>query len=248
MDYIEICEWNKFQHYKKRNPPWIKLYASILDDDDFDCLQDDSKLLFFCLLPFASRRNNKMLIDFPWLQKKLPINKKITQKTLQPLVNAGFIACYQDDSNVIAPCKQDAMPEKRRDRAKTETETETEHLSIFDSARELFGGTKRGNPTEFENFQKHTDWKEVLPLLLPAIEKQIEWRKNAGGEFRPPWKNFQTWINNRCWEEEPAVDQKERRVHPVVKCANCGDRGKWGTRVGFKVYCSTECKRKGEGW
>ena len=36
MDYIEICEWDRFQHYKKRNPPWVKLYSKLLDDDEFD--------------------------------------------------------------------------------------------------------------------------------------------------------------------------------------------------------------------
>ncbi len=119
MDYIKIYEWDKFQHYKKRNPPWIKLYSKLLEDDDFDCLPDDSKLLFFCLLLFASRRNNNVSLNYIFLQKRLPITKKITKKTLQPLIDAEFIECYQGDSKVIAGKEQDATPE-------TETETETE--------------------------------------------------------------------------------------------------------------------------
>ena len=98
MEYIEICEWDTFQHYKKRNPPWVKLYVKLLDDDDFCLLPDDSKLLFLCLLPFASRRKNKIRLHFPWLQKKLPIDKVITMDTLQPLIDADFIKCYHDDS------------------------------------------------------------------------------------------------------------------------------------------------------
>ena len=114
MAYIEIVNWKVFQHYKQRNPPWIKLYNTPLDDDDFDCLPDDSKLLFFCLLMFASRRDNKINLDFAWLQKKLPIRKKIKQRMLQPLIDVGFIACKHNDSTMIAGCKQDAMPEKSR--------------------------------------------------------------------------------------------------------------------------------------
>ncbi|MDR1349140.1 MAG: DUF6291 domain-containing protein [Prevotellaceae bacterium] len=81
----------------------------------------------------------------------------------------------------------------------------SEHEAIFDIFIKRFGGTKRGLNTEFENFKKkHKDWKDVLPLLLPALEKQIEWRAKAkaANSFVPEWKHLKTWINQRCWEEE----------------------------------------------
>ena len=78
-------------------------------------------------------------------------------------------------------------------------------LSEFDNFRKLYPGTKRGNETEFTNFtKKHEDWKAVLNDLLPALNKQIAWRKEAGltQQFVPQWANLQTWINQRKWEEE----------------------------------------------
>jgi len=80
----------------------------------------------------------------------------------------------------------------------------TREFEVFDAARRYWLGTKRGGPTEFANFRKHhKDWKEVLSLLLPAIEAQEfrRFRMAKKGEFVPPLKHFQTWINNRCWEE-----------------------------------------------
>lgn len=80
-----------------------------------------------------------------------------------------------------------------------------EQEAMFREALTSYPGTKRGFNTEFYNFvRKHKDWKEVLPLLLPAISKQQkvhEWLK-GNNSFCPPWKHFQTWINNRCWEDE----------------------------------------------
>jgi len=75
---------------------------------------------------------------------------------------------------------------------------------IFNKFRIIYPGTKRGIDTEFNNFiKKHKDWKEVLPLLLITVENQIKYRENtAPGTFIPQWKNLQTWINQRCWEEE----------------------------------------------
>lgn len=170
MDYLEICEWDRFQHYKKRNPPWVKLYSAVLDDDDFDAMPDASKLLFFCLLPFASRRNNKIKNDLSWLQKKLPISTKITKKTLQPLVDAGFINCYQDASKKIALNKQDATPE-------TETETEQSKGEAEKSREETGEFPESLNVpiflTAWEDWKKHR--VEIRHKLTPTtISRQLK--------------------------------------------------------------------------
>lgn len=75
----------------------------------------------------------------------------------------------------------------------------------FEEFRKLYPGTKRGLDTEFANFKKkHKDWNTVLPTLKGILEKQIEVKRNirANGGFVPEWKHLQTWINQRCWEEE----------------------------------------------
>lgn len=70
----------------------------------------------------------------------------------------------------------------------------------FDVFRKVYPGTKRGLTTEFENFRrKHKDWREVIPLLLPAANAYAEQTRGTPKEFI---KHLQTWINNRCWETE----------------------------------------------
>jgi hypothetical protein len=79
---------------------------------------------------------------------------------------------------------------------------------IFDSFRKNYPGTKKAIDTEFSNFKKHKDWREVLPLLDDALKKQKEARAARARQrkFVPEWKNLQTWINQRCWEEEISTD------------------------------------------
>ena len=74
----------------------------------------------------------------------------------------------------------------------------------FENFRKLYPGTKRGYETEFNNFKKHKDWKLVVDQLYGKLQQQIEIRskKKINGDFVPEWKNMQTWINQRCWEEE----------------------------------------------
>ena len=101
------------------------------------------------------------------------------------------------------------------------------HEDTFEQARKLYPGTKRGLPTELDNFKKHKDWKEVLSLLVPAIEAQIQWRKTANGEFREAWKHFRTWINQRWWEvdlPETVETDKKTKLYPI-KGKSCGKQG-----------------------
>ncbi len=101
-----------------------------------------------------------------------------------------------------------------------ESKVNNKEKEIFDIARKIYLGTKRGLDTEFENFKKkHKDWKEVLSLLKPAIQNQIQWHKEKKlrKEFVPEWKNFQTWINQRCWEEEsPKLNEPELEVERKI--------------------------------
>jgi hypothetical protein len=54
-----------------------------------------------------------------------------------------------------------------------------------------------------ERWAKMNGTRPAITILLEAIRKQTEWRKNAGpDDFRPPWKNPATWLNGRCWEDE----------------------------------------------
>ena len=38
--YFSVRNWDEFQHYKDRDPTWIKLYNRLLDDYAFGLLPD----------------------------------------------------------------------------------------------------------------------------------------------------------------------------------------------------------------
>jgi hypothetical protein len=95
----------------------------------------------------------------------------------------------------------------------------TKEEEIFNDFRKAYPGTKRGNYTEFYNFQiKHKDWKEVLSTLLPLLKEQerIKEKKRELQMFVPYPKNLQTYINQRCWEEE-IPEPKEQQKHEEGK-------------------------------
>ena len=98
------------------------------------------------------------------------------------------------------------------------TEVSNEEL-VFDRFRKAYRGTKRGLETEFTNFKKkHKDWKQVLPNLLVMYERQCSLKDEARqrGCFVAQEKNLQTYINQRCWEEEPQFSDPQRQQKETV--------------------------------
>ena len=80
-----------------------------------------------------------------------------------------------------------------------------EDNSDFAAFRKAYPGTKGGLKTEFDHFKKkHKDWKAALPLLMPALDTEKQWRTQAteSGVWVPQWAHLKTWISQRRWEQE----------------------------------------------
>jgi len=133
-----------------------------------------------------------------WLRKATMITTmKTTRGMIITICNYNIYQASANHDNCYRNRATKATGKPRTPDTANEND-KNKYMSIFDESRKLFKGTKRGLSTEYENFvKKHKDWKAVLPLLLPAVKNQIIWR----AEDKRYWKNFKTWINNRCWEE-----------------------------------------------
>ena len=112
--YISVRSWDRYQHYKKRHPPWIKLYNTLLDDYDLMALDPRLRWMAVAILLLASRTDNKIPADLTMLRNRLWMDD-LTQADVDKLVSVGFVRLSQDASTPLAtPISQ------------TETEGETE--------------------------------------------------------------------------------------------------------------------------
>jgi hypothetical protein len=96
---LTIKNWNTFQHYGKRNPPWIKLHRAILDDYAFCALPDVSKAHLMLLWLYASQNNGTVPHDVPFLERKL----SITGLDIEVLIRHGFLV--QNGAASATPAK-----------------------------------------------------------------------------------------------------------------------------------------------
>jgi hypothetical protein len=125
MEYLGVVNFEKFQHYKTRNPPWIKLYASVLDNYEFGCLQDASKAHLMGIWLLASKTGNKVPADPEWIGKRIQSSEPVD---LQPLMEHGFIEL---SSNTLAVCKQNHHLETEKSREETENNKGAEAPNPF---------------------------------------------------------------------------------------------------------------------
>lgn len=88
MDYLSVKKLEQYQHYKDRDPKWIKLYYSILDDEAFIFLDETLRCRYMTCLILASRSNNQIPADSSYLKKVMRLDKA---PNLQPLIDCGFL-------------------------------------------------------------------------------------------------------------------------------------------------------------
>jgi len=136
MNYIRIKNLEKFQHYKHRSPPWIRLHRSVLRDHAFGRLQDASKAHLMMLWLLATEYENKVPADLGWLGSILCTTEPIN---LDELVSAGFIEPCDDAGNALASRTQNVTTEKSRvEKSRVEKYTgeseKTEELANPESA------------------------------------------------------------------------------------------------------------------
>ena len=114
---MRVKNFAKFQHFKDRSPPWVKLYRDILDDPDWHELDAEAAKVLVMLWLIASEDESKQG-KLPEL-KKLSFRLRIEQKRLEKLCINLSHWLEHDDINVISDVYQLDAPER-------ETERETE--------------------------------------------------------------------------------------------------------------------------
>ena len=85
--WIVIPRWDEFQHYKDRQPVWIKVYLELADNEDWVKLTlAERGLLVSLWVEFGSARGQLPLSAVP-----ARVRQKVLSRTIESLADAGFI-------------------------------------------------------------------------------------------------------------------------------------------------------------
>lgn len=88
MKYLQVKNFEAFQHYRNRAPIWIKLYRSLLTDYEFASLPDATKAHLILIWLIASETENRVPADPDWIARRIGAQESVN---LDLLVRLGFL-------------------------------------------------------------------------------------------------------------------------------------------------------------
>jgi hypothetical protein len=166
---MKIKNWSKFQHFKDRKPPWVKLYRDLLDDIEWHELDPIAAKVLVMLWLIASEDEGSIPPN-----KQLAFRLRMSEKETEVCTSKLSHWLEQEDDNTISGRYQDDAPE-------TETETETETDIICPPDGEPLDGNKLPG----------CDHKAVIALYhqnLPTLRKVEVWNETRKGYLRQRWR------------------------------------------------------------
>lgn len=176
---MRIKNWPKFQHYKQRKPPWIKLYRELLDDIEWNRLSGDAAKTLIMLWLVASEDDGRL----PAIQT-LCFRLRVSEASLSDSISDLSHWLEQDASDVLASRKQDAPLEK-------ETEKETEKEGEVEKEKEKDVAVPNRGTAEPASAKPKKEPNQFWPVLIEHIKRKWEYKKRPHGKFTMDGKDAQ---------------------------------------------------------
>lgn len=210
-----IKNWTRFQHYRDRNPPWIKLHVEILASADWVMLDDASKLLMIVCMIIGAKDAGVICDDEAYFRRVAYLCKT---PNFRPLIECGFLEPLADASN-CEHVRATARPEKEK-----EKEAEKESISRASRFAEfwLVCPRKVGRAKAERLFVK-LETSVSADLMIIGMQRYA--RQQVGKD--PTYVlHPATWLNGRRWEDEDGkpADETDGREPTQEEIDSASDR------------------------
>jgi len=192
---MKIKNWNKFQHFKDRKPPWVKLYRDLLDDIEWHELDPKAAKVLTMLWLIASEDDGNIPST-----KQLAFRLRMPEKETEVCISKLSHWLEQDDYSTISERYQDDALETERETEK-EREKETKKATIV--------ATPIGVSQEvWDSFvkQRKTKKAQITELVIAGIQREAN---KAGWSL----ENALNEIVVRNWQSFKAEWVKEKQSH-----------------------------------
>jgi hypothetical protein len=199
MEYLEVANWDKFQHYKKDNPTWIKLYVNLFRDADWAMLTDAQRGQMVMIWMLASARKGQ-IPACPKMVKRLCIMD--SEPDLNLFISLGFII---GSIKAIEKLYKEPIPEteERREEDK-DTRSKSADLHRPRKAVTRFDEFWHVWPKKRLKKDSRKVWKirsldDKADMIIADVRKRVKSDKQWREGFVP---NPTTYLRGDRWEDE----------------------------------------------
>lgn len=210
-EYLQIRNWHEFQHYKERNPPWIKLHVNIFASEDWVTLADASKLVMVACMIIGSKNGGKVPNNPDYIKRVAYLDKR---PDLTPLIECGFFekplasaSTKQADASAVQADASECLTRERGD-----TDTEEKDISIkFDSWWSVY--PRRVGKGQARKAFATALGKTDLQTLIDGAKRYAASREGEDAKFTAhpaTWLNGERWADDLAAVSEKTPEQVER--------------------------------------
>lgn len=162
-DWLIVPNWGKFQHYRDRNPPWIKVYSKLLHDPDYLGLSLAAKGLLLVVWLAYSQSGERLTVA----GLRRLCHDRFGYPHLIALNEAGFL--YWSASKPLAT-KTEKEKERESPDPLTDSEAERRLLrTAFDYAADWDGGTSEQFSDRLDELERN------IGARLPQSQRERLW-------------------------------------------------------------------------
>lgn len=215
--------WHEFQHYKTRNPPWVKLHRKLLNDRDFCSLPLEARALLPMLwLLAAEDLKGRFSCDLDDLNFQLRRPHLEILAGLRPLFDRGFLTLVEGDllslpmqpsldlnstdaSGLLADRLHDATPETEKRQSRGESnDSPVQRAARAAPSSVRFNDFWNAYPRKVGKKVALEKWKaKGLDRFADAIVADLARRR----EHDEKWKegyilNPATYLHQERWTDE----------------------------------------------
>ena len=186
--------WERFQHYKRRSPPWIKLHRELLNDFAFQSLKDAARSHLIMIWVLAAGTDGVIPANATFIASRIGATSPID---LDAIIASGLLETVDDGTP-----EAETPPKTKR----------AQRQSPLNGAFDVF---YKAYPKKKNRADAERAWLSLAPddelcaKISTAIEQQKEttdWRKDNGKYVPYP----ASWLNGRRWEDEIAAPAEKR--------------------------------------
>jgi hypothetical protein len=219
---FSVKNFDEFQHYRDRSPPWIKLYNRLLDDYEFGLLRDASKFHLVAIWLLASRSENKIPYDPEWVARRINASGAVD---LLELATRGFIVVDQElqqPEHVASTAQAECLSREEGQVQHIDKDIDQKNIALSSkgAVKDKPGRVRKPNATAegFDEFWKLCPLKKSKASALKAWPRAIATGATAAeiadgmrryaleraGQDSRYTKHPSTWLNAGCWADEPS--------------------------------------------
>jgi len=162
MRIARIAEWEEYQHYSDRSPPWIKLHRKILTSRTWVMLNDKSRVLAIASMLIASDTDNKFPLDPEFFKRVAYLN---SAPDFQPLIDSQFLviieetdATLADASKVLANDTECYLEERRGEESRGRKNGRFIPPTVAEVGAYVTEKSLAVDPERFVNFYESKGW------------------------------------------------------------------------------------------